>query len=123
MAQHRPNVRTPLTPEADWQRVVIDLAHTYGWVVAHFKTAQRGDRWLTPVGADGKGFPDLVLARERIIYAELKGPKGQLRPEQKDWLELLRLAGQEVYVWKPKDLDVIQTVLAQRRVMRVVFTP
>ena len=70
---------------------------------------------MTPVGADGKGFPDLVLVRERVIYAELKAKSGSIRPDQKIWIERLQQAGAEVYVWRPKDLEIISGILNQRR--------
>ena len=58
--------------EADLQQAVIECARTLGWMVAHFRPALRqSGRWSTPVQADGKGFPDLVLARAgRVIFAE-----------------------------------------------------
>ena len=101
-------------PEAYWQEQVVDVAHLYGWRVAHFRTAQQGGRYLTPVGADGKGFPDLVLVRERVIYAELKAAAGALRPDQRVWRQALEDAGCEVYVWKPRDFDVMVATLKRR---------
>jgi len=102
----------PRDSEDAFQRAVIDLAHLYGWKVAHFRAARvrRGGRdiYETPVGADGKGFPDLVLAKKGrlTIFAELKSDKGKVRPEQKMWLELL---GGEVC--RPKDWEYIKKVL------------
>lgn len=95
--------------EAQLQRDVIDLAHVLGWRVAHFRTArvQRANgsiSYQTPVQADGAGWPDLVLCRERrLIFAELKSRRGTLSPEQEAWLGHLRAAGAEVHVWKPRD--------------------
>lgn len=63
-------------------------------------------------GADGKGFPDLVLVRERIIFAVVKAEKGRVRPDQKVWLDMLRAAGAQVHVWKPSDWPEIEEVLA-----------
>ena len=100
--------------EAELQSAVIELAHLYGWTVAHFRPAQnaRGD-WRTPVAADGKGFPDLVLVCDyRLAFVELKSEKGRLRPEQKMWLEAL--GGRvDAMVWRPADwLDgTIETYL------------
>lgn len=101
--------------ERDWQRFIINLAHTLGWRVAHFRTAQnqRG-QWLTPVAADGAGFPDLVLVRDRIIYAELKTNTGKIGPAQTAWGQALTRAGGEYYVWRPKDAKQVQAVLARR---------
>lgn len=105
-----------MAPEADFQKNVLDLAHMRGWIVAHFRGVfdANAKRWMTPVGADGKGFPDLVLVRERVIFAELKSKTGRLRPDQVTWLDRLRDTGAEVYVWRPKDLEDISIILARR---------
>jgi hypothetical protein len=98
--------------EEQFQKTIIDLAHINGWTVAHFRKAQtkRGN-WITPVGGDGKGFPDLVLVRDRVIFAELKSDKGTLRPDQKIWRDKLLEAKQAWYMWKPKDWDIIVETL------------
>lgn len=91
------------------QQKVITLAHTMGWSVAHFRSVQvtnaKGDtHWETPVGADGKGFPDLVLVHpgeERILYREIKGQYETVRPEQVAWGALLGEAGGDWMVWRP----------------------
>lgn len=103
----RPNI-----PERAFQDQVIRLAHHLRWRVAHFRPAQnsRGD-WRTPVAADGKGFPDLVLVRDRVIYAELKTDRGVLRPEQRAWVEALEKAGCEVHIWRPKHWNNIVRTL------------
>lgn len=107
------------------QAGIIDLARTLGWRVAHFppiRTSRGGKSWwLTPVAADGKGFPDLLLTRERILVAEVKGDGDSLRPEQREWHTAFRLAGVEAYVWKPRDWpETILEVLRTRRVDRVL---
>lgn len=86
------------------QKSIIDLAHSRQWHVAHFSAVQdiRGI-WRTPAKADGKGFLDLVLVRERLIMAEVKGDGDRLKPEQKMWIEWLERAGVETYVWTPKE--------------------
>jgi hypothetical protein len=105
--------------EKAWQKQVIELAHMTGWIVAHFRTASQGTgkkrRFLTPVGADGKGFPDLVIVRERVIYAELKVGYNDLRPEQTMWLQKLAAAGQETYVWRPEDAESIARIMQNRQ--------
>tara|TARA_R110000824_G_scaffold116919_2_gene268669 strand:- start:32 stop:346 length:315 start_codon:yes stop_codon:yes gene_type:complete len=91
--------------EADFQRIVIDMAHLFGWRVAHFRKVQTHGRWITAVAADGAGFPDLVMAKlGRVIFAELKTEKGRLSAEQKLWLKALP----ECVVWRPSDLDAIE---------------
>lgn len=98
--------------EADFQQQVIDLAQLLGYRVAHFRAARTEQGWRTPVAADGKGFPDLVLAgRGRVIFAELKSDRGQLTDEQKIWLDDLSHTPAETYCWWPADFDEIQEVL------------
>jgi hypothetical protein len=105
----------------DLQRGIIDMAHRLGWRVAHFPpipTTRGGQTWyLTPVAADGKGFPDLMLVRERVVYVEVKGDKDRLRPEQEVWLSSLRMAGQEVHVWRTAEYESgeVESVLRERR--------
>ena len=99
-------VEEPLT-EKQLQAAVIDLARMLGWRVAHFRSVpvKRGPhvRWETPVAADGAGFPDLVLCRERVVWAELKVGGNKPSSAQQAWLTGLRRAGQETYVWTDVD--------------------
>lgn len=106
--------------EEEYQQQVIDLAHVYGWKVAHFRAARvaksrRNPRgWATPVAADGKGFPDLVLVRDRVIFVEIKGKKARLSNAQADWLVKLRMAKAEVYVWRPDDFEEVHKTLLRK---------
>ena len=111
--------------EAQFQRSVIELAQLNGWKVAHFRPAQNGrGNWRTPVAADGAGFPDLVLVRDRVIFAELKTDRGRVRPEQQAWLDALteaRVKAQtsgvlDVVIWRPKDWPDILATLNTRQV-------
>jgi len=97
--------------EADWERSLVALAAINGWKVAGFRTAQVGKSWQTPVRHDAKGWPDLVLVRDRVIFVELKTDKGRLRPDQEKWIADLRKANQVVYVWRPSDWDEAVEVL------------
>jgi hypothetical protein len=100
--------------EADFQAVVVETARLSGWRVAHFRPARTKDgSWKTPVTADGAGWPDLCLVRPpRIIFAELKSESGQLRPNQTEWLDVLRLLPQvEVFLWRPSDWDTVVETL------------
>jgi hypothetical protein len=107
----------PRLDEEQLQDAIIKGAHVLGWRVAHFRPAQaRSGRWLTPVAADGKGFPDLVLVRERVIFAELKGDGGRVSAEQAEWLSNLARADAEVYLWTAdawRDESILRT-LARR---------
>jgi hypothetical protein len=95
---------------------VIATAHLFGWKVAHFRPAMTKHGWRTPVSADGKGYPDLSMTRDRILFAELKAQRGRTSDEQKDWLAALSNAGAEVYVWRPEDWasGAIEAVLRSR---------
>lgn len=102
----------PTYTEAEFQKQVIQLARLYGFRVAHFRAAMnRRGMWQTPVQADGAGFPDLLMVKDRVIAAELKSPKGKPSPEQVAWMDAFRKAGVETYLWKPADWDEIVTVL------------
>lgn len=73
--------------------------------------------WKTPVYADGKGFPDLFMVRERPLAVEVKGDGDALSAEQERWLTAMRIAGVDAYVWSPRDWGpdgVIETELARR---------
>lgn len=91
--------------EAEFQGQIIDLAHICHWYVAHFRPARTKYGWRTPVAADGAGWPDLIFARERLVFAEIKSVKGKVSPAQQIWLDVLRAAGCEVYAWWPTDAD------------------
>lgn len=102
------------TSEADFQAAVIDLAHLCGWRVAHFRPARTEAGWRTAVTADGAGFPDLVLVRERIIFAELKSQRGRVSSEQRAWLDALAAGGAECYILRPIDWPDIERVLKRQ---------
>ena len=88
--------------EEQLQRNVVGSARELGWNV-HFNWRS----FHSP-----KGWPDLVLAKPpRLIFAELKGPKGKLRPDQEMWRDVLRDCGQEWHLWRPDDLDDIYKLL------------
>ena len=117
--------------EKDLLDYVIEYAQAKNWRVAHFRPGMtsRVDKrgrpiWVTPVQADGKGFPDLILIRRdelggRFIVAELKSENGKVTKAQQEWLGILTyLAGysspsarMEVYIWRPSDRDALERVL------------
>lgn len=112
------SVRPVTTLEKDWQRDVIRLAQTLGWKVAHFRPAKTAQGWRTAVAADGAGFPDLVLVRDRVLFVELKNEKGRMSEQQLEWKAALEVAGVEAYVWRPDDLDDAMAVLLDRSRLR-----
>ena len=103
--------------ETEHQNQIIDLAHLYGWKVAHFRPAwsRDGKRCMTAVQADGTGWPDLTLVKgSRLIFAEVKSDKGKVSSAQAGWLTDLKMTGHaEVYLWRPEDWSEIQEVLTR----------
>lgn len=81
---------------------VIDLAHLFRWRVVHFRPARTAYGWRTAFTGDA-GFPDLVLARDRTIFAELKSSRGRLTVDQELWQDVLLAANAEWYLWRPDD--------------------
>lgn len=102
----------PKISENEFLSQVIKFASLNGWKCAHFRASlNRRGKWQTAVQADGAGFPDLVLVRERVIWAELKSENGKQTNEQVDWYTWLQDADQEVYVWRPSDWPNIEALL------------
>ena len=96
--------------EKQWQSQVVQLAKQWGWRVFH--------PYLSIKSAPG--FPDLHLsheARRQVIYAELKREKGKLTERQGEYLDHLRACGQQVFVWRPSDLDEVIEILTGARVV------
>lgn len=100
----KPHPGKIIVTEKDLREQVRDLCGIFGWKLYFTWTSMHSPR----------GFPDLVLAhpgKKRIIYAELKSEKGKVTPEQQRWLDALRQCGQEVYVWRPADIEEIARLL------------
>lgn len=90
--------------ERTWQATVERWARARGWWAYHTNDSRRSE----------PGFPDLVMIRERVVYAELKRRGESLRPEQVMVLGLLRGAGAEAYAWWPDDEAEVLEVLERR---------
>jgi hypothetical protein len=81
------------------------------WACCHFRPARTGTGWRTAIQGH-TGFPDIVLARAGVVLLrELKGPKGALSPEQRDWARQIdpawgtpAVAGGAHRVWSAFDL-------------------
>jgi hypothetical protein len=95
--------------EAELQRVIVDAAALGGWRVAHFPPSRshRGGH-LTAGAYDAvRGWPDLVLIRDRLIVLELKSARGRVTPEQAAWLDAFTAAGIDTRTVRPADLDAL----------------
>ncbi len=96
--------------EAQLQRFVLELAAKLRFLPYHTHDSRKSHT----------GFPDLVLLRPpRLIFAELKGDSdyGKKGPteDQRRWINALKLVpGVEVYVWYPRDINDIVTILNSR---------
>ena len=95
---------------SQWEQTILEYLRLRGWVVAHFRPAQTVKGWRTPVSADGKGFPDFVAVRERIVYIEAKGQYGKLTPEQKRWRQAIHQAGGEHHILRPSDQSLMESL-------------
>ncbi len=94
--------------EKAFQEQVIELARYLGWWPWHPLVAK-----FSP-----KGYPDLTLFRERVLFVELKardakGRMGKLMPEQIEMAHRCFRAGAEYYHWTPEDWEEIKEVLSR----------
>jgi hypothetical protein len=80
------------------------VARQVGWACYHT---------LRSKGSE-PGFPDWTLARDRVLFIELKTEQGKVSDAQHFWLGKLHGAGGEVYVVRPQHLDAIAWTLARR---------
>lgn len=80
------------------------LARTLNWKAYH-TLRSRGSE---------PGFPDWTLARERVVFLELKTAKGTVSVAQREWLAALNAANVEAYVVRPAHLDAVKLVLQAR---------
>jgi hypothetical protein len=96
--------------EKDWQRVVLAIAKTGGWIWHHELPSQRASGVWSTHAIGEPGFPDLVLIHPsgQLIFAELKSAKGRTTAHQDMWLKMLQAAGCEVHVWHPGDRPQVE---------------
>jgi hypothetical protein len=90
----------------------VDLAHSRGYIVAHFSPARVRDSFITNYAYDSKGYPDLTLVGPKMIVIEVKGDGDKLSPEQERWLEAFEKAGIQTMVltskaWREGELERI----------------
>ena len=97
--------------EQGFQKAVIELAELQGWRVYHVAKVKGQLRSRT-----GEGFPDLVLARDRCLFRELKVESEDPSDNQEIWLMILIAAGEDAKVWRPSDWPEIEKTLRKVRV-------
>lgn len=98
-------------PEKHLQATVQSILTFYGWLWFHApdNKPDRNGR----VQNIRAGFPDLVAVRgRRTVYIELKRETGRVTADQQRWHDALRRAGNEVYVWRPSDVNDAKDILA-----------
>jgi len=107
--------------ESEFKNQLISIATMYGWKVHHDLPSMNAQgRYRTAIQGHA-GFPDIVFVKANdrgvggILFVELKTEIGRLDPHQKEWLEEIRLAGGEWYVWRPSDMASATDRLAGRR--------
>lgn len=104
------NLPQPGWDEPTFQRWVVPTARANGWRVRVMDTRAGGGLRRQGHKMD-RGWPDLLLVRERVMWIELKAQGGKLRPDQEDVIELLRKAGAEVWIFTPRDWEELLGVL------------
>lgn len=102
--------------EKAFQATVVDMARAFGWIVGFTYDARKSE----------PGEPDLRMVHGdgRLIFAELKTMKGKYTkgrwnkahtrwlPGQDEWAFALQgVPGVEYYLWRPSDIDEIESVL------------
>ena len=108
-----------LITEAAFQQTVIEMARVFGWIVGFTYDSRNSE----------PGEPDLRLVhpeQHRVIFVELKSEKGRYTkgrwnkagtrwlPGQDEWAEALSACpGVDYYLWRPGDMDQIETVLRE----------
>lgn len=92
-AEYRVQVESQMS-EKEWQAQVIALARSLGYVTYHTYDSRRCE----------PGLPDLFLlrmARPRFVAIELKTTRGRITSEQRTWINGLRAAGIDAFVFRP----------------------
>lgn len=98
------------------------IADQLGWEHVGFRPAQTVHGYRTPgTGTMAEGWPDLTLVHPRtgrLLFVELKGHGGELRPDQRRVLAVLAAVALhnplvEVHVWGPDDLEFATEVLSR----------
>lgn len=85
--------------EQELQDAIVETANLLGWRVFHTRPARSEKGWRTAVSYQGKGFPDLCMVRDRLLFAEIKVKKNTLSDEQRAWRDQIAVCGVEWHLW------------------------
>lgn len=90
----------------------VALAHTKGYIAAHFAPARVRDSFITNYAYDSKGFPDLILVGPKMLAIEVKGDGDKISDEQIAWLDAFEKAGVQTFVltskaWRAGELEAL----------------
>ena len=83
----------------------------------HQRPARTNRGWRTALMGN-PGFSDICAVHRvsgRLLFAELKVGNHKLTAEQEQWVEALRAAGVEVWIWRPEMWDDIVAMLWRSR--------
>ena len=91
--------------EAAFQRSLIEVAEMHGWSWHHEEDSRRSKA----------GFPDVVLCHpvHGLVFVECKSERGYLKPAQKEWRDVLVMAGVRYYVFRPRDRFVADALFTR----------
>jgi len=105
--------------EEEFSRFVKARAHVHrwnGWHVRDSEGVMEGVHTLRLDGfSDALGIPDWFFWHEDLgqsFWAELKGASGELGKHQKREIDSYRRAGIQVFVWFPKDAELVESIFA-----------
>jgi len=88
--------RAATMSEAELMEAIRAMVRDLGLLAFHAHDGRRS--W-------GPGFPDLVIVgRGGCVFRECKTQAGSLSPEQRQWGDTLKRAGQNWRTWRPVDL-------------------
>ena len=88
--------RAAAMSEAELMEAVRAMVRDLGLLAFHAADSRRS--W-------GRGYPDLtIVGRGGCIWRECKTQHGSLSPEQREWGDALKRAGQNWRTWRPADL-------------------
>jgi hypothetical protein len=91
-----------IASEAKWSSHVLRIARGYGWRGYHTQDSRRSE----------PGWPDWAYWRERLLIIELKDEWYEPTAIQTLTMQQLADAGCEVYLWRPRHLPSVHTVLS-----------